>query len=310
MKFKDELSSQLDKLEPSAELRARVTAPKKRMRVKKLAFAAIAAVLSLAIVVTGASLALRASKPNAGSVALASQSGESTTAASSASAAATVPPLSLSVKNPASASELFASVKSLAEDANKYYYADGNIFNAAEISADAAEQTTGTKGDGGEELDYSETNLQVAGVDEADVIKTDGRYIYVLAGDEAVIVGADGGNTSVVSRIDCGGTSASANFRELYIKGDRLILLGTRISRDETKMGGSICCVWYGSGTTVAAVYDISNRAEPKLVSEAEQSGFYVSSRMIGGVLYTVSTQYNYAEPNYDDPTSYMPYTI
>ena len=30
--------------------------------------------------------------------------------------------------------------------------------------------------------DYSETNVQVAGVDEADIVKTDGEYIYIVSG--------------------------------------------------------------------------------------------------------------------------------
>ena len=39
----------------------------------------------------------------------------------------------------------------------------------------------GGKGDG-EGTFYSGTNVQVAGVDEGDIVKTDGTYIYILRG--------------------------------------------------------------------------------------------------------------------------------
>ncbi|MGC9345984.1 MAG: beta-propeller domain-containing protein, partial [Candidatus Bathyarchaeales archaeon] len=38
--------------------------------------------------------------------------------------------------------------------------------------------------------DYSKTNIQVEGVDEADIVKTDGEYIYVISGQKVVIVKA------------------------------------------------------------------------------------------------------------------------
>lgn len=38
--------------------------------------------------------------------------------------------------------------------------------------------------------DYSETNTQVAGVDEADVVKNDGKYIYVLHGEQFLVLNA------------------------------------------------------------------------------------------------------------------------
>ena len=41
----------------------------------------------------------------------------------------------------------------------------------------AAPAATGTSG---ATTDYSTTNIQVAGVDEADTVKTDGQYIYTL----------------------------------------------------------------------------------------------------------------------------------
>ncbi|MBQ9861422.1 MAG: beta-propeller domain-containing protein, partial [Clostridia bacterium] len=55
----------------------------------------------------------------------------------------------------------------------------------------AATQATALKGTSSDE--HSETNLQVAGVDEADIVKTDGRYLYVLSGERVVIVDPNDG---------------------------------------------------------------------------------------------------------------------
>ena len=50
--------------------------------------------------------------------------------------------------------------------------------------------------------DYSKTNVQVEGIDEGDIVKTDGEYIYVLKrnSDALVILDADGKDTEVLSR--------------------------------------------------------------------------------------------------------------
>jgi len=41
---------------------------------------------------------------------------------------------------------------------------------------------------GGETVDYSQTNVQVAGVDEPDVVKTDGMYLYIVSNGKIIIV--------------------------------------------------------------------------------------------------------------------------
>ena len=53
-------------------------------------------------------------------------------------------------------------------------------------AADGAEDSA--TGGGGREEGYTGTNVQVDGVDEADVIRTDGRYLYVLANNRVTIL--------------------------------------------------------------------------------------------------------------------------
>jgi uncharacterized secreted protein with C-terminal beta-propeller domain len=59
----------------------------------------------------------------------------------------------------------------------------GSVVNKIASAAQAAEAASGA-------LDFSGTNVQVEGVDEADIIKTDGRHIYMATDDTDVIVRA------------------------------------------------------------------------------------------------------------------------
>ncbi|MCL2487781.1 MAG: beta-propeller domain-containing protein [Oscillospiraceae bacterium] len=181
--------------------------------------------------------------------------------------------------------------------------------------------------------DYSETNTQVAGVDEADIIKTDGKFIYTLAygetGMRVAILKVNGSEMSVVSRINAetvitdesnaekNSILGSSNYvTDMYVSGDRLVILSsyytyymrnyTESLRDDDGILISPCCFGYSSNVTLALVYDISNRAAPKLLDTFGQSGYHVTSRMVNGVLYLVSSQYVYMMEE-DQPMSYVP---
>ena len=93
--------------------------------------------------------------------------------------------------------------------------------------------------------DYSSTNIQVAGVDEADMVKTDGKYLYIITGDEVKILAAyPPQEARVLARIKFEGRPA-----ELFINQDRMMVLGS----DES--GQKI----------VDLIYDIKNREKPEL---------------------------------------------
>ena len=137
---------------------------------------------------------------------------------------------------------------------------------------------------------HSETNTQVGGVDEADVTKTDGEYIYTLAGGRMHIVRADGGNLTTTAEIDYSDGTALRAF-EFYVTADRLVLL--MHSYEETaggSAGGAEYAGCSGSGNVIwAAVYDIADRANPRLLNTLGQSGSYLSSRLVGDTLYLIT---------------------
>ena len=72
--------------------------------------------------------------------------------------------------------------------------------------------------------DFSQTNVQVKGVDEADFVKNDGKYIYTLSGSKVVILDAyPPENARILSEIDLNNSYA----QEIFINGDKLVVFGT-----------------------------------------------------------------------------------
>ena len=149
---------------------------------------------------------------------------------------------------------------------------------------------------------YSTTTVQVAGVDEPDFIKNDGRYIYVISGGRLVIVDAyPAENARIVSETDLDGT-----VQEIFVNGDRLVLFSTGISAVSAGTGsGSTVSAekasvmpYYRTTETTAAIYDISDRKNPSVVKEFAIDGDYVDARMIGEMVYLLTREYVYSYDN------------
>ena len=85
----------------------------------------------------------------------------------------------------------YSEVYSALTDAQKAIAERNTLLNTG---ADSSEPNgAGAAGEGSEGTFYSGTNVQVEGVDEGDIVKTDGKYIYILRGSEMVVMQADGG---------------------------------------------------------------------------------------------------------------------
>lgn len=130
--------------------------------------------------------------------------------------------------------------------------------------------------------DYSTTNIQVAGVDEADIVKSDGNYIYVVSNKAIYIVKAyppeDG---KVVAKI----AFEKTYYPEIYINKNRLVLIGTFYSVIAFAERG----IEVPTMNSFVMVYDISDRRSPALVREVTIKGSVSGSRMIGDYVYIVS---------------------
>ncbi len=148
--------------------------------------------------------------------------------------------------------------------------------------------------------DYSTTNIQVAGVDEADIVKTDGVYIYLVSGNRTIIVKAyPPQQAQVLSEIELEGTVIG-----MFINGDRLVLFEEETPYypyyDYYDMPAvrEYDIMPYISPRTSIKVYDVSDRENPRLQRELSADGQYVSSRMIGDYVYMVINEPVYEQDN------------
>ncbi|WP_064094364.1 beta-propeller domain-containing protein [Rossellomorea aquimaris] len=139
---------------------------------------------------------------------------------------------------------------------------------------------------------HSETNNQVQGVDEGDMVKTDGNYIYQVANQQLLITKANPAKEmKVVSTVSFKG---NVQPQHLFIQGDRILVIGNSWSPPQYKenMASSSMLV---EGTTVALLYNISDKEKPALLRKVELEGQYVTARKIDSTVYFISNFY----PNY-----------
>ena len=119
--------------------------------------------------------------------------------------------------------------------------------------------------------DYSKTNVQVEGVDEADIVKTNGEYLYVVSGQKVVVVKAyPAEEATVQSKIIVNGTP-----NQIFLNRERLVMFCEDYSGNETK--------------TFIDVYDASDKKNPSLKREIAIDGCYFNSRMIGDYVYVIT---------------------
>ncbi|MDD1661408.1 MAG: beta-propeller domain-containing protein [Methanomicrobiales archaeon] len=136
--------------------------------------------------------------------------------------------------------------------------------------------------------DHSTTNVQVKGVDEADIVKNDGRYIYVISGGQLAIVDAyPGERAKILSETRVNGTPS-----EIFLSGDRLVVFssGEGYYPVVYKTGGIVAPRYYRSAAH-ASIYSIRDRANPVLVRDITFSGTYYDSRMIGDRVYAITNE-------------------
>ncbi len=133
------------------------------------------------------------------------------------------------------------------------------------------------KASGNSSAGHSDTYLQVGDVDEADIVKTDGKYIYYVSNDrEVVILEAKDGKTEKLSSI---GTSDIENYvHDIFLKGDTLVTVGYVYDGEDEYTG--------------IVTYDISDRSHPEMITSFRQTGNIVSSRMVGNCVYLVTSEY------------------
>jgi inhibitor of cysteine peptidase len=163
---------------------------------------------------------------------------------------------------------------------------------------------------------YSTTNVQVAGVDEPDTVKTDGQYIYTVSTSQnpgyyfggynlqtsnaIYIISANPQNPQIISKISLGNDTEPAG---LFLSQDssKLVVLASKyqvyayanepIPLYSTRLGVAMLGPYQSDVYTYINVYDISNKANPVLARNFTVTGSYFDSRMIDNYVYAVVSQ-------------------
>lgn len=199
---------------------------------------------------------------------------------------------------------------------------DMGTGNINESGAAAEMDTAASKGS----VNYSKTNVQTNGVDESDIIKTDGNYIYTVSGDQVIITDIREKNMKVTGYLTIGENSGDTRVVEMYVEGDSIYLV---VQKEETilKQGeiqmrpadpkytgdweeevespvendravtsesftGKDSYQVETKSVTELLTYDIKDRKNPKLKGTVAQDGYYKDSRKIGSMVYLFTEGY------------------
>ena len=191
---------------------------------------------------------------------------------------------------------------------NNYYGNEKEVMEAAPAPTPAPSMPTATDGVARDESakaeDYSATNEQVAGVNEADIVKTDGKFIYVALGKSIKIYQANNGKPVLVDEIAMSvdpKTGQYVQLTEMYIDQGRLVVLGARNSFNNwirpmpeltTSMDKAIMPYMSGKSYTYVGVYSISENGKSSLIKEVEVEGNMLSNRKKDGTVYLIVNKY------------------
>lgn len=157
---------------------------------------------------------------------------------------------------------------------------------------------------------HSSTNIRTENIEEADIVKTDGRYLYIVKAEShaVAVVDTSGGNMAQAGVIDLDG---QRTIYELHLDSNRLYVLGTESDRGDTDVeeisAGSLEGP-IGHSTTFAITYDIADPSNPVFLGEVKQTGQYQSSRLVGGNLYLFSRYAVSKNPKETTPEAYVPW--
>ena len=178
----------------------------------------------------------------------------------------------------------------LGNDASPWRYwpvlVNGGIANSGAAVVDTTNSSPSETGD------YSGTNNQVAGVDEGDLVKTDGRHLFVLAGDGVDILNAwPADQLGVVSHIATAGDE-----RALFLHGTRLTVISQHtnwepLGDDAVGISG-LRIGWWGQQwqpRVDVTVIDVSTAAEPSILETTSLDGWLVDARALDGRVLVVT---------------------
>lgn len=146
---------------------------------------------------------------------------------------------------------------------------------------------------------YAETYKQVAGVDEGDIIKNDGKHIFYVNNDNEVLIYEGEKLVSKITdyvyledRFGYHYDNVHGSINELYICNNLLVLIDVSVDDDDRTASAE---------KTNVHIYDIEDIYNPKKIKTFSQSGNFPKTRMIGSQLYVISNVYTFESETAED---------
>ena len=149
------------------------------------------------------------------------------------------------------------------------------------VGAETARAAAPVKG-----VDFSGTNVQEEGVDEPDLVKTDGKTLFVVAQGRVNAVDVTGAKPQLVDTLKLDGTYA----HELLLHGDTLLVISRGGFWIEPLPAASRLIAPYQPAQSKLAEIDVSNPRRLRLVRTLTLDGSYVAARLVGGAVRIVAS--------------------
>ena len=137
--------------------------------------------------------------------------------------------------------------------------------------------------------DYSETNIQVEGVDEADILKTDGDYIYSISENKVIITNVKDSTNPKIEKTIYNDNNIPT---DLLLYKNKLVIISTKINNNNNNNNRRYYYSYYDNKNTIVEVYDIKDKTNPKRLKKFELEEPYYTTRCINGKLYIFSKGY------------------
>jgi uncharacterized secreted protein with C-terminal beta-propeller domain len=129
---------------------------------------------------------------------------------------------------------------------------------------------------GGAPPAHSKTNVQEAGVDEPDIIKTDGNRIVAVAQARVHLVGLDDGKMTLRK------TLPDTMVRNVFLSGERVLVFSGQTTQSAEPGQNSEPGLPGGGQQAVLTMYDISNLGDPQLLATLTIDGNVLDARLVG----------------------------
>jgi len=161
---------------------------------------------------------------------------------------------------------------------------NGGINSVLESAVDTSTAEKGNsnqKESTSSENDYSTTNIQVENVDEADITKTDGNYVYSISENNVLITNVENPENM---KIEASLSNPGYVPEDIILYNGKLVVISTNYTSSSQYTYYSK----YSNDNTMVTTYDISDKTRIKKINEYVVYSRYYTSRCINGQILVI----------------------